>query len=119
MEFVRNKMNASVCAMFFSDGIVISVTLQDAKKGISLGYKTQVICTTLKLNESGWIWRKKEWNTWSGSVISVVWLFIFVCTQLCTDFRMKKGIFLGHKTQGCEERNLSWIQNSGCQETIF
>ncbi|XP_068717395.1 uncharacterized protein [Montipora capricornis] len=43
MEFVRNKMNASVCAMFFSDGIVISVTLQDAKKGISLGYKTQAL----------------------------------------------------------------------------
>ena len=29
---------------------------------------------------------EKESNTLSGSVISVVWLFVFICTQLCTKF---------------------------------
>ena len=31
---------------------------------------------------------EKESNTFSGSVISVVWLFVFIFTQLCTVFRI-------------------------------
>ena len=30
---------------------------------------------------------ERESNTLSGPVISVVWLFVFTCTQLCTVFR--------------------------------
>ena len=39
---------------------------------------------------------EKESNTLSGSVISVVWLFAFICTQFCTCSPVKK--IIGNET---------------------
>ena len=48
-----------------------------------------VLCTTLKPNGkfSGLTKTEKDSNTLhvSGSVISVVWLFVLICTQLCSN----------------------------------
>ena len=60
-----------------------------------------VFCTTLKPNEqfsgnSVWVQQIQRRNPYSGSVISVVPLFVrfvFTCSQLCTVFRYNNWKF--------------------------
>ena len=57
-----------------------------------------VFCTTLKPNEqfsgnSVWVQQRQRRNPYSGSVISVVSLFVFTSSQLCAVFRYNNWKF--------------------------